>query len=230
MKADNAAKLFATDAVLEVLYSGMERLEGPVYFAQDDRLVFSDIPSHQLLEWTPRHGARVVGENSNFNNGSTCDWSGRRIGCEHLTSSVVRVGTNGTREILASHYDGRRLNSPKDVVVSRDGAVWFTDPTYGIMSEREGQSRVSEQTACRVYRIDAETGAVEAMCDTLKMPNGLAFSPDEATLYVADSSRSHFDDGNHHLFAFDVNDGRRLSNQRTFYEIVVCLMDCVLIR
>ena len=108
--------------------------------------------------------------------------------CEHLTRSVVRFEHDGTRVVLADRHDGKRLNSPNDVVVASDGAVWFTDPTYGILSDYEGERSEPEQQGCFVYRVDPVTGAVEAKIRSLAKPNGLAFSPDERTLYVADSA------------------------------------------
>lgn len=209
----------APHAVLERLHTGMQWSEGPVYFPASDTLIFSDIPNHQLLEWSPRTGTRVLTSQSNYTNGNTRDADGRRISCEHLTNSVVRFEATGSRTVLASTYGGKRLNSPNDVVVSSDGAVWFTDPTYGIMSEREGRPRPSEQEGCYVYRIDPHTGDCKMVCDNLILPNGLAFSADEKTLYIADSSRSHFEYGNHHVFAFDVNPDGTLGARRNFYEV-----------
>lgn len=211
--------IFLPDAPLEQLHTGMEWAEGPVYFPASDTLVFSDIPNHQLLQWAPDLGTRVLSDASNFTNGNTRDHAGRRISCEHLSNSVVRIEGDGTRTILASTIDGKRLNSPNDVVVSSDGAVWFTDPTYGILSDREGKQRNSDLDSCCVYRIDPRSRECSPVCDSLIMPNGLAFSSDEKTLFVADSSRSHFADANHHVFAFDVNSDGSLGNQRTFFEV-----------
>lgn len=206
-------------AELSQLYTGAAWTEGPVYFPKTGKLIFSDIPNNRLLEWDPSGLVRVADENSNYSNGNTLDRQGRRVSCQHLTNSVIRFEDNGTQTVLASHYDGNRLNSPNDVVVSRDGAVWFTDPTYGILSDHEGIARPSEQEGCFVYRIDPVSGDCQKVCDTLMMPNGLAFSGDETILYIADSSRSHFENGYHHVFAFDVLEGQMLGNQRVFYEV-----------
>lgn len=218
-KACTSQDLLLPDAKLEKLHTGMTWCEGPVYFPSSDTLMFSDIPNHQLLQWVPDLGTRVVSLDSNYTNGNTRDQSGRRISCEHLSNSVVRIEGDGSRTVLASTYNGKRLNSPNDVVVSSDGAVWFTDPSYGIMSDHEGRARASEQEGCFVYRIDPVSGECKVVCDSLIMPNGLAFSADEQTLYIADSSRSHFPDANHHVFAFDVESGGTLANQRIFYEV-----------
>lgn len=219
LETEDHRDLKIVDAKLEKLHSGMQWSEGPVYFPGSDTLIFSDIPNHQLLQWVPDLGTRVLHSQSNYTNGNTRDSLGRRISCEHLSHSVVRIAGDGSREILASTYDGKRLNSPNDLVVTSDGAVWFTDPSYGILSDREGRARASEQAGCFVYRIDPLSGECRVVCDSLIMPNGLAFSVDEKTLYIADSSKSHFKDGNHHVFAFDVIEGCRLSNQRIFHEI-----------
>lgn len=217
--SDQSRDVLLADAPLMTLYTGMEWSEGPVYFPETGRLMFSDIPNNQLLEWSLEYGVQVAVDGSNFTNGNTRDPQGRRVSCEHLSNSVVRIEHDGSRRVLASTYNGKRLNSPNDVVVTRDGAVWFTDPTYGILSDREGKSRPSELDGCYVYRIDPSSGDVRVVCDSLIMPNGLAFSLDEKTLYVADSSRSHFEGANHHVFAFDVNEDSTLSNQRVFFEV-----------
>lgn len=207
------------DATLVRLHTGMEWSEGPVYFPTTDTLIFSDIPNNQLLQWSADEGTRVIVENSNFTNGNTRDRNGLRISCEHLCNSVVRINEDGVRTVLASTYEGKRLNSPNDVVVARDGAIWFTDPSYGILSDREGKKRASELDGCYVYRIDPVSGECRVVCDGLIMPNGLAFSLDEKTLYIADSSRSHFEGANHHVFAFDAQPDGTLNNQRVFFEI-----------
>ena len=214
-----------SNAALEKLHSGMEWAEGPAYFPAHDTLIFSDIPNSQLLQWVPGLGVRVLDQQSNYTNGNTCDSAGRRISCEHLTNAVVRIEGDGSRTIIASTYNHSRLNSPNDIVVSDDGAMWFTDPSYGILSEREGRPRASEQPGCQVYRVDPQNGNISIACDSLYMPNGLAFSIDEKTLYVADSSHSHFSDGFHHVYAFDVAAGGSLSNQRVFYEVAYGVPD-----
>ena len=214
-----AVKVFVDGAELSQLYTGAAWAEGPVYFPATDTLIFSDIPRHRLLQYNADGAVKVIDDNSNYTNGNTRMPDGRRVSCQHLSNSVVRFEKDGTQTVLASRFDGKRLNSPNDVIVAKDGAVWFTDPTYGILSDVEGRARPSEQKGCHVYRINPVSGECEMVCDTLKMPNGLAFSIDEKTLYVADSSKSHFEDGYHHVFAFDVVDGRRLENQRVFYAV-----------
>jgi gluconolactonase len=201
-------QLVIGSAHLERLDGSSRWTEGPVYFPAGDYLLWSDIPNNRVLQWAEGMGVRVHSHAANNCNGNTRDDLGRRITCEHLTRSVVRHEPDGTVSTLAIAHDGKRLNSPNDVIVASDGAVWFTDPSYGIISDYEGLRSPPEQSGCYVYRIDPTTGAVEAKVTDLRMPNGLAFSPDESILYVADSSRSHHDDGHHHVFAYPVT-GKR---------------------
>jgi gluconolactonase len=196
--------LILPGAALEVLQTGLLWAEGPVWFPAGDYLMWSDIPNSRLWQWIPELGARVFSHASNNCNGNTRDAQGRRVTCEHLTRSVVRFEPDGSRTVLADAFDGRRLNSPNDVIVASDGAVWFTDPTYGILSDYEGKRSVPEQPGCFVYRIDPTTGVVEAKIRSMKKPNGLALSLDERTLYVADSSLSHDAAGDHHVYAFAI--------------------------
>jgi gluconolactonase len=203
-------------AALEVLHTGSLWAEGPVWFPNGEYLLWSDIPSARLWQWVPELGARVYSHASNNSNGNTRDRRGRRVACEHLTRSVVRIEPDGTRTVLADGFEGRRLNSPNDLIVASDGAVWFTDPTYGILSDYEGRRSTPEQPGCFVYRIDPTTGAVEAKIRSMKKPNGLAFSLDERTLYVADSSLSHDANGDHHVLAFPVAPDGSLGEPRVF--------------
>ena len=195
---------------LEQLSTGHLWAEGPVWHRAGEFLLWSDIPQNRTYQWVPDLGVRVFSHDSRYANGQTMDLQGRRIACEHLTRSVVRYGHAGGREVLADSYDGRPLNAPNDVVVAEDGAVWFTDPTYGILSDYEGRRANPEQPGCFVYRIDPDTGAVEARITTMQKPNGLAFSPDGDRLYVADSSASHDDQGHRHVMGFPVGPGGRI--------------------
>ena len=196
--------LILPSAHLEQLHSDALWAEGPVYFDNGDYLLWSDIPNNRLLQWVPGLGVKVYSHQSNNSNGNTRDAQGRLVSCEHLTRCVVRIEHDGTRTVLASSFEGKPLNSPNDVVVTSDGAVWFTDPSYGIMTDYEGKRAQPEQAGCYVYRVSPKTGAVEAKIRNMSMPNGLAFSLDERTLYVADSSRSHDDGGHHHIMAYSV--------------------------
>jgi gluconolactonase len=153
----------------------------------------------------------VFRQPSGFANGNTVDRQGRLVSCEQGTRRVTRTEHDGSISVLADGYDGRRFNSPNDVVVRSDGSVWFTDPTYGIDSDYEGHKAEREQAANRVYRIDPQTGAVAVASDDFVQPNGLAFSPDESRLYIVDTGWTHVKDGPRHIRAFDVGGDGKLS-------------------
>ena len=211
--------LIVTSARLEELYSGCRWAEGPVWFNDANHLLWSDIPNQRLLRWTPGGGVSVYREPSNFANGHTRDRNGRLVSCEHGLRRVTRTEIDGSITVLADSFEGKRLNSPNDVVVKSDGSVWFTDPTYGILSDYEGFRAEPEQATRNVYRLDPESGVLEAVATDFTQPNGLAFSPDEGTLYIADSAASHDPALPRHIRAFDVVDGRRLANGRVFCHI-----------
>ena len=162
-----------------------------------------------------------------FENGHTLDHDGSIIACSHGHRRLERLGLDGTLTPIVDRYQGSRFNSPNDVVVKSDGTIWFSDPPYGITSDREGHQADSEIGDCLVFRFDPRTGELDAVTDWVEEPNGLAFSPDESILYVSDTSGASHDDGggNHHIAAFDVVDGRTLANPRVFYTIDVGLAD-----
>ncbi len=194
-------------ARLEELHSGCRWAEGPVWFSDHDCLYFSDIPNQRVLRYGASDGAVSTHlQPSNFANGHTRDRQGRFISCEHGTRSVTRTEPDGAITVLADSFGGRRLNSPNDVVVKSDGSIWFTDPSYGIISDYEGFAAPQEQPVRGVYRVDGETGEVRLMISDFVQPNGLAFSPDESRLYVADSGASHNPSAARHIRAFDITD------------------------
>ena len=197
---------------VERLWTGGRWCEGPAWFAAHRTLVWSDIPNNRMLRYDETNGTvGIFRQPANNANGNTVDREGRLITCEHLTRRVVRVEHNGAQIILADRWQGKRLNSPNDVVVRSDGSIWFTDPSYGILSDYEGQRAESEIGACNVYRIDPVSGAVDLMADDFVKPNGLAFSPDESILYIADTGASHDINGPRHIRAMRVAaDGQRL--------------------
>ncbi len=207
------------NAPVEKLFTGTRWSEGPVYFADTDQLVWSDIPNNRMLRWTPDGNVSVFRQPSNFSNGNTRDREGRLLSCEHGTRRLTRTELDGSITVLAERYQGKRLNSPNDVVVKSDGTIWFTDPPYGIITDYEGYKAPQEQAGCYVYRLDPMSGTLDVVADDFGKPNGIAFSPDEKTLYVADTSFSHDPKGNHHIRCFDVMDGRRLGKGRVFAEI-----------
>lgn len=206
-------------AELEELHTGCRWTEGPVWFGDLGCLLWSDIPNQRMLRWIPEHGVSLFRAPSNFANGNTRDRQGRLVTCEHGTRRVTRTELDGSVTVLADRYRDRRLNSPNDVVVRSDGTIWFTDPTYGILSDYEGYKAEPEQPTRNVYRLDPATGALEAAVDDFVQPNGLAFSPDERRLYIADSGGSHGQDGPRHIRVFDVVDGRRLTGGEVFFEV-----------
>ena len=210
---------------VQQLWTGGRWCEGPAWFAAHGTLVWSDIPNNRMLRWDERNN--TVGEfrnPSNNANGNTVDRQGRLVSCEHLSRSVTRTEHDGSRTVLADHWQGQRLNSPNDVVVHSDGSVWFSDPDYGILSEYEGRRCDSEIGACHVYRVDPHSGAVERVADDFDKPNGLAFSPDESILYIADTGASHLADGPRHIRKFAV-EGKRLNPLGVFAECSNGLFD-----
>ena len=211
--------LIIPPAALETLWTGGRWTEGPAWFGDSRTLLFSDIPNDRMLQWAEGLGVREFRAPANYSNGNTRDREGRLITCEHGRRCISRTETDGRITVLADRHQGRRLNSPNDVVVKSDGTIWFTDPSYGITSDYEGNRAESEIGACHVYRLDPTDGALTAVAEDFVRPNGLAFSPDEKTLYVADSSVTHDPAGNHHIRAFDVIEGRRLAKGRVFTEI-----------
>ena len=213
--------LIIPPAHLDKLWTGGRWTEGPVWFGDSRTLLFSDIPNDRMLQWAEALGVREFrGEGScNYSNGNTRDRAGRLVTCEHGTRRVTRTELDGRITVLADRFEGKRLNSPNDVVVSSDGSIWFTDPFYGILNDYEGFAATSEIGACNVYRLDPADSVLTVVAGDFVRPNGLAFSPDEKTLYIADSSATHDPHGNHHIRAFDVVDGRRLANGRVFTEV-----------
>lgn len=209
----------ASGSRLQKLAGGFGWAEGPVYFADGDFLVWSDIPNDRMHRWAEGPGCSVFRAPSRYSNGNTRDLQGRLVTCEHGSRSVTRTEPDGSLTVLADRWRGKRLNSPNDVVVKSDGTVWFTDPPYGILSDKEGHKAESEIGACLVFRLDPAAGELEAVADDFVKPNGLAFSPDERVLYVSETGYSHDKAVPRWIRAFDVVDGRRLSNGREFVRI-----------
>jgi len=205
-------RLVKTSARVERLWSGARWSEGPAWFEALRSLVFSDIPNDRLLRFDATTGAVGVlrAGQGRFANGNTVDRQGRLVSCEHGTRQVTRTEPDGTITVLADRFEAKRFNSPNDVVVKADGTIWFTDPSYGIDSDYEGFKGESEIGGDHVYRLDPRDGRLTIVADDFVRPNGLAFSPDERRLYIADSGGSYYDDGPRHLRAFDVAEDGRL--------------------
>ncbi len=209
----------------ELIASGYTWTEGPVWW--HDALYFNDIPSKRLLRWREGEGVDVVLADTDFANGNTLDAAGRMISCEHGGRRVVvreDPDKPAVTKVLATHVEGKRLNSPNDVIVRSDGTIWFTDPPYGINSDVEGYPAESEIGSADVYCITTD-GSVVRVADDFDKPNGLAFSPDESRLYIADSgaiqgaSFPGIDlDRPHHIRMFEVH-GTTLTGGDVFAEI-----------
>lgn len=191
---------------VECVWTGGMWTEGPLYSAPFRSVIFSDIPNDRRLRYDELTGS--VGDHRSglgcYTNGSTLDGQGRIVCCEHGTRTVTRIEHDGSVTTLAERFDGKRFNSPNDVVVRRDGSIWFTDPAYGIESDYEGFAAEPEQDGCHVYRIDPD-GSITRVIGDMVRPNGLAFSLDERILYVADTGATHVPDGPRHIRAFQVN-------------------------
>ncbi len=205
-------------AKLERLWTGCRWSEGPAYFPAGKYLIWSDIPNDRVMRYDDTDGSvSVFMSGMGHHNGHTVDHQGRLLACEHRGRCVSRIEHDGSRTVLADRWQGRRFNSPNDLVVARDGSIWFSDPTYGIDSEYEGDKAESEIGASNVYRLDPATGAVEAVVTDRVKPNGLAFSPDESILYVADTGSSHVPDLPNTITAYPVSaDRRSVGEGRTF--------------
>lgn len=219
IRDDRFSDLLILNAFLEELCSDCLWAEGPVWCEDWGHLIWSDIPNNRMMRWSAQTGVSVFRQPSDFTNGNTRDNQGRLVSCQHGTRRVVRTEIDGTLTVLADSYRGGKLNSPNDVVVHEDGSIWFTDPTYGIISDYEGYRSEPEQPCRGVYRIDPQSGEVTLAVDDFVQPNGLAFSPDHSKLYVADSGFSHDPSAPHHIRVFDVAGDGRLSGGDVFADI-----------
>jgi gluconolactonase len=203
------------NAAIERVATGFRWAEGPVYIRDGGYLLWSDIPNNRIMRWSEDDGhVSVFRASSNYSNGNTRDREGRLITCEHDARRVTRTEPDGTITVLIDSFQGKKLNAPNDVVVAADGAVWFTDPGYGIFGNYEGHKADLELPA-QVYRLDVKTGQATVVTNDLDKPNGLAFSPDEKKLYIVDSGLTH--GGRSNLRVFDVN-GDKLTNSKVFAE------------
>ena len=220
-------ELYAGHVRIERLWTGARWCEGPAWFAAGRYLIWSDIPNNRMMRLTePGHEVSLFREHSNNSNGNTVDNQGRLVTCEHLTRRVTMTDFDGRISVLADRYQGKRLNSPNDVVVKSDGSIWFTDPAYGIDADYEGDRQAPEIGGCHVYRIDPRTREVTAVVTDMVRPNGLAFSPDESLLYIVDTGATHQPDGPRHIRSFKVNaDGATLSGGEVFAECTAGLFD-----
>lgn len=219
-------KLLTGHGRVERLWTGARWAEGPAWFAAGRYLVFSDIPNNRIMRFDETDSSMsVFRQPSNNTNGNTTDRQGRLISCEHQTRRVTRTEHNGSITVLASHFNGKRFNSPNDVVEKSDGSIWFTDPSYGILTDYEGDKSEPELARCDVYRIDPN-GTITIVADDFLKPNGLAFSPDESVLYVADTGASHAAGGPKNIRQFSVNaDGKTLGKSKLFADCTAGFFD-----
>jgi gluconolactonase len=200
-------------AAVERLATGMRWAEGPAWFGDQRCLIWSDIPNDRMMRWDEASGrAWVFRQPANNSNGNTRDRQGRLVTCEHLTRRVTRTEYDGSITVIADRFDGKRLNSPNDVVVSRDGSIWFTDPPFGILGFYEGE-RAEPELPTNIYRVDGRTGQIAVATGEVGRPNGLAFSPDEKRLYVVEAAATP-----RVIRVFDVAEDGRLSNNRVFFQ------------
>ena len=213
------------NAHVERLWTGARWAEGPAWFASGRYLVWSDIPNNRMLRFDDTDGSVSTFRQPSHNaNGNTVDREGRLVTCEHLARRVTRTEHNGKITVLADRFQGKRFNSPNDVVVKSDGSIWFTDPSYGILSDYEGARAESEIGACHVYRIDL-TGQISRVADDYVKPNGLAFSPDEKLLYIADTGATHTPGGPAHIRRHVVEQDGTLSGGEVIAECSEGLFD-----
>ena len=206
------------NAPLETLAEGFRWCEGPVWFGDRDELLFSDVPNDRVMRWSETGGLSVFREGTGFENGHARDRQGRLLACSHRDRRITRTEWDGTITVLVERYDGKRLNSPNDIVCKSDGTIWFSDPPYGIQTDYEGGKQASELPA-NVYRFDPRDGSIRVVAGDFQGPNGLAFSPDETKLYIAESGLQFGAHPDRFIRAFDVSEDGALSGGGVFHTI-----------
>ena len=219
------AKYRVVNAAVERLFTGTRWAEGPVWFADGRYLLFSDIPNNRILRWLEDTGeVSVFRSPSNFSNGNSRDRQGRLLTCEHDTRRLTRTEYDGSVTVLLDRFQDKKLNAPNDLAVHSDGAIWFSDPGYGIMGNYEGHKAPFELPA-NVYRLDPKSGEATVVVSDMNKPNGLCFSPDEKKLYIADTGTPAHPEDPRPIRVFDVVDGVRLKNGRLFVNMSPGLSD-----
>lgn len=211
IRDDRFLDIVPRDFALRTLADGLGFTEGPIWHPREKHLTFSDIPRNRMFRWREADGLSVFREPSNMANGNTYDHDGRILSCEHATSRVSRTEHDGSVVVLASRYDGKELNSPNDIVVRRDGMVYFTDPIFGRRASPVAVARQAELDFTGVYRLDPESRELTLLSSDFGQPNGLAFTLDHNRLYVADTPRMH-------IRRFDVAEDGSLSGGEVFAE------------
>jgi gluconolactonase len=219
------AKYRVGNSAVERLYTGARWAEGPVWVADGRYLLFSDIPNNRILRWLEDTGeVSIFRSPSNYSNGNYRDRQGRLLTCEHDTRRLTRTEHDGTITVLMDHYQGKPLDAPNDLTVHSDGAIWFTDPGYGIMSNYEGHKAAFE-VPTQVYRLDPNTREVTVVISDLDRPNGICFSPDEKKLYLVDTGEPKHPGDPHPIYVYDVENGKQLKNRRLFVNMAPGISD-----
>lgn len=208
-----------SNAPLVKLADGFAWLEGPVWFADQEALLFCDIPGEAILRWSEAGGVQTFRRPSRFANGQTRDRQGRLITCSHQDRCLYRTEYDGALTILADRFEGKRLNSPNDVVVKSDDSIWFTDPHYGILTDYQG-FKAEAELPCNVYRLDSASGGLAVVAGDFEGANGLCFSPDERLLYISETGRMFDPEPLQHIRVFDLTEGgTALANGRLFHKV-----------
>ena len=208
LRSSKLLDLVDSEAQVEQIGTGCLFTEGPIWNAEGNFLLFSDIPADQIKMWTPDSGITTFRQPSGQSNGLTYDKQKRLLACEHANRRVSRTELDGTVTTLVSHYEGKKLNSPNDIAVKSDGSIYFTDPPYGLKAEY-GEEGGAELDFQGVYRLSADGQQLTLLVDDFERPNGLCFSPDESILYIDDTTRMH-------VRAFDVQADGTITKDRVF--------------
>ncbi len=216
---DRAKALLPPNATLKKLTSGAVHGEGPVYFYEDDSVIWSDAHDNRLLRWSPADGNQVIRQPSHYQSGNYRDLQGRLVSCSSGQRAIIRREEDEQWRILVDRYQGKRLNSPNDLVVKSDGTIWFTDPVFGLTQEDQGYGGEQEQAGDFVYRFDPTTGEIDAVIKEMERPNGLAFSPDETLLYVSDTSAFEHPQQHHYIRVYEVRENRYVEDGKVFTKV-----------
>jgi gluconolactonase len=216
---DRMCALVLPGALLEKLAEGAVHSEGPVYFHEDDSVVWSDAHGNRLLRWSAADGASILRDPSDYQSGNYRDLEGRLVACSSGLRAIIRQEPDGEWKPLVDRYQNKRLNSPNDLVVKRDGTIWFTDPPYGLTQPDQGYGGEEEQAGSYVFRFDPMTGEIAPIITDIERPNGLAFSPDEQVLYVSDTSQFDYPQGHHDIRVYPIIENRFVAEGRVFATI-----------
>jgi gluconolactonase len=213
------ARYILPNAQLEELATGFRWIEGPIWIGDAGCLLFQDLPNNRTMRWIEGLGTSVYRAPSNYANGQTRDREGRLVSCSHRGRCLYRTEHDGRITTLVERHGGKRLNSPNDVIVKSDGSIWFTDPVFGIVNDYEGGRQEPEQPPA-VYRFEPNSGEIRIVAGDFDGPNGLAFSPDERLLYIAEAGAPNVDDPKQYIRVFEVQpDGVTLRGGDIFYKV-----------